>query len=786
MISLNLKNFRCWESKNFEIPDSGLVLISGKSGNGKSSILNSIFYCITGKLKNITTFNKKTTSVELIFGDIKIVRCRGPNKLIVYKGDEIYENMEAQTIIDENFGKNFSTICYIDQDNINSFIFLSPSEKMDFLESLLLDEFNIDNIKEKIKKSISTSKDEILSSNSKINVLSKVIKDMKSIDECPELTIDNINITLGNYQKIREKILKNICVSEDNLKIFQQKLKKNKDLVDIKNKNKERLKVLEEIKESLFLELSHVEGIEDTNRKIEEYETMKNIYLSNKKINSCLDNIKKLKDDYEKIAEKNNKDISMLNSELEKIPESNIDLLNKFKKIKELTDKSDDLEKDIDFDILEKSDNLIQIEEEKILENNRKINEYNELLNLKNELDKCYKCPSCQSLLSLKNKQLSIFKINDQSIVLPPYNIEDLKNIIKKSEKTIEKLKTSKIINNCKYDKYNEVNDKIEQIMVESYESKKIEMMEKDIENRHKINQKIKNIEENVIGKKILSDINMYQREVDKNKVCDETRHPKTEEEFLKLVEDLANLKNNVKYLEVLHKKIEKNDKEINEITISSIDYDSIIKDCEKKIVDWDGKVRYHNENVKKMEKWMNIMEEINKYNNIRREIEECIKNKDYYENRLKNLNKLYEQIKIAEQQSILDFIDSLNMYASIYIEYFFPDDDITVNLKTVQENKINGKEKISLNFEIIYRGITGDLSFLSGGERDRVNLAFTLALTELVDCKILMLDECISSLDIETSNKVIETLKEKYRGKLILCVAHQTVTGNFNHILNV
>jgi ABC-type transport system involved in cytochrome bd biosynthesis fused ATPase/permease subunit len=81
---------------------------------------------------------------------------------------------------------------------------------------------------------------------------------------------------------------------------------------------------------------------------------------------------------------------------------------------------------------------------------------------------------------------------------------------------------------------------------------------------------------------------------------------------------------------------------------------------------------------------------------------------------------------------------------------------------------------------------MTGDLSYLSGGEKDRVNLAFTLAFSELVNNRILLLDECISSLDAETTNVVLENLKEKYRGKLVLLVSHQANIGFFDSVINI
>ena len=97
-----------------------------------------------------------------------------------------------------------------------------------------------------------------------------------------------------------------------------------------------------------------------------------------------------------------------------------------------------------------------------------------------------------------------------------------------------------------------------------------------------------------------------------------------------------------------------------------------------------------------------------------------------------------------------------------------------------------SGKDKLGLFFDVSYKTIKVDIDFLSGGQRDRVNLAFTLAFSELVQNKMLLLDECISSLDSETSDTVVDTLKEKYKGKLVMCVAHQVNTGVFDQVLNV
>ena len=48
----------------------------------------------------------------------------------------------------------------------------------------------------------------------------------------------------------------------------------------------------------------------------------------------------------------------------------------------------------------------------------------------------------------------------------------------------------------------------------------------------------------------------------------------------------------------------------------------------------------------------------------------------------------------------------------------------------------------------------------------------------------LLMLDECTSNLDQELTNSVFEAIKENFRDKFVLIVAHQVVLGLFDNII--
>ena len=76
------------------------------------------------------------------------------------------------------------------------------------------------------------------------------------------------------------------------------------------------------------------------------------------------------------------------------------------------------------------------------------------------------------------------------------------------------------------------------------------------------------------------------------------------------------------------------------------------------------------------------------------------------------------------------------------------------------------------------------NLNMLSGGELARVVLAYTLALAEMFNTPLILLDECTASLDQEMTRVVFDSIKDHFNGKLALIIAHQVVSGVFDKVL--
>ena len=319
------------------------------------------------------------------------------------------------------------------------------------------------------------------------------------------------------------------------------------------------------------------------------------------------------------------------------------------------------------------------------------------------------------------------------------------------------------------------------------------ESIKKELEyvsNYMELSDKIKILKDDKLIKSIQLDISDLTSKIDKIDISGNLYNKiNTEEDYLYCIQKISTLKEKIQQLKSIDMKVNEIEYELTSIGGNKDEgknYTEILFTEREKLESYISKNDCYKSYIEKLNNWCKENKEIERIQNIKKSIEEATKNKQYFSDRLRCLVKIRDHVKNAEQKCISEFIDSLNQHASMYIEEFFPDEDIKIELKTTQETKSTGKEKIALNFDLSYRQINGDLSYLSGGERDRVNLAFTLAFSEIINNRVLLLDECISSLDAETTNIVLESLKEKYKGKLVILVSHQANQGFFDRVIEL
>jgi DNA repair exonuclease SbcCD ATPase subunit len=140
---LILENFRCYRGiHRFDFVKDGITLVSGSSGAGKTTLLIALHFVITGNSPpKVITDGCDSCKVTLEIPEMTIFRTRRPNRVVVV-GLGLEDDL-AQQYIDRHFGKYFDITSYIQQQYQKTFLYQSPSEKLEILEKLCFDETSV-------------------------------------------------------------------------------------------------------------------------------------------------------------------------------------------------------------------------------------------------------------------------------------------------------------------------------------------------------------------------------------------------------------------------------------------------------------------------------------------------------------------------------------------------------------------------------------------------------------------------------------------------------------------
>ena len=160
----------------------------------------------------------------------------------------------------------------------------------------------------------------------------------------------------------------------------------------------------------------------------------------------------------------------------------------------------------------------------------------------------------------------------------------------------------------------------------------------------------------------------------------------------------------------------------------------------------------------------------------------EEIKHKDYH---LEVLERLKLNAIKVEYKQLQDTVDTINLELGNISSLFF-NEPIDIELQLYKPLKTKNKVKLEVKIRVRYKGPEYDnINQLSGGEGDRVSLAMVLALNKYNNSRIIMLDECVSSLDKDLKESCINAMRS-LDGKTIICVDHETVEAYYDQTIKV
>ncbi len=787
--SIELRNIRSHKNTSISFP-SGVVLIKGEVGSGKTSILDGLKFALFGSFQNAETLlrvgeNQGEVKINLDRDGSDIIFKRSLRKTKTgYSSNEIivFENGKERKISDGEMRqyiakifrikfervrdpKFFDLLFYAGQDEMRNILDMKSEERL----RIIYDLFGISDFKNIIDN---------------IDVLRGIVKNEIEIRKS---IIGENRETINESEKRMEEIKNEISINNEKLKKF----------IDEKD----------ELENKFF---SFKKIYEDMKRKREEYGNLKNelnVYMSElkEKKNNKNKNEQKIKnyeedlknkdifEEKEKVLEKKKKDLEYLGKEHEsyvlrkKYMEENekkIDaIVEKQKKLKGFEEVLDDLEKrlkekenllvkknEIEGDlekIKEKIENLkveYKTTEKDIKTNRDQLLKYKDLKNEK-------VCPVCgrpitedlvKHLVEEENKKLksSEQKLNELSSM-----IKDLEN--EKSEK-------SRLIENMKREEreINELN--IERAKIETevkgirMEIEKLPEMVKNFENEKIELEKYANLDKEI--ENVKEEIKMLEKYHDEY-----MRILGKERELIELKKEFSDLNDEIKNLSEKIRNIEDG--------IKSIDYD------ENKFREMEEE--YHSTDKKIFEK-KTLIEEYNK------KISELNEN-------LKRELKNYEELigKEKEKENLENFFGWIDNTFKPYVE--------NVRISRIQRLKVELTKKLGEWIDVLLPEKVWDVDLLedfspiiyidgykisyeslSGGESTALAFSYRLALNAMIkefhglETNFLLLDEPtdgFSEAEISNMNRVFE----KINTDQIIIVSHEKELENFaDHTINI
>jgi exonuclease SbcC len=760
-----LSNFRCYTDRDIETPDSGVLLLSGPSGKGKSTLLNAISFVITGEGKNVSSFGTTKTSVSVDFGGICISRSKRPNRLTLsYPDGTVLEDDVAQSVINKMFGQYFNQSSYIMQGNINTFLYMSPSEKLEFFEDFVFSHLDLSDKKERIKALIKERNTNLTASRSKLETIDTMLMAKKQPEKvsfpikCQREERADIKAKYERLQKTKRELASKLeSDMRTALSIQKANASKREELSRMTARRdylKEELSsILRELEGLKREDVDHKDEIRRLQTEIEELNRARDMYMSA----GSEEDISSMKSELEELKKALWKDET--ETEAEEAVDGYRQMIADLKRYYTAKEKLDSMDPPVDLNALRSDIHTAEL------------------------CKKTLACPCCKESLSFDGERLH------KLIKLPSMSVSELRSKLKKAESLeAERASYTRDIKEVE-ETYEEIctiddaNDSMQGFLTYIQENKEISKKIRDIETRIGItedrNKRIREKRESSL--KIFDKYN-----ISADRVSEEVRM-RTERVSV-LREEERECSRERERRSVLERKREMNERdgEVCERAICGIEMEE-----EMDMNDINMNLEKCRNDMEKIESILKKMQEFDRYVEEKGLYDSLVRDKERYEREVEKWGELLESIYILKEKIVVAeslylerTLDELNAKIQENLNMFFVEEPIVVSLETFKPVKGNKETKPQINLQVFYKGVDMDIMSLSGGERDRVNLAIVLSLNSIFNSPMLLLDECISSLDYNNFNRVIESLQENMKDKLVFLVCHQAEEGQFDDVL--
>lgn len=802
--------------------DQGLLLITGDTGAGKTTIFDAICYALYGESSGTTrkanslrsdfSSSDTETYVKLEFYHNnklytvrrspeymrKSKRGNGETKQPATAEFEINGRMETKTnavtkeiesLIGLDF-KQFRQVAMLSQGEFTKFLLASAEEKTSIFRKI----FNT-NIYSDITLKL---KDDLALKELKYKRTKEEIE--KEKNKITDFDLSNLtNEELIKY--LEEKIISDTKTLEEKKKVVaklnEEITTKKVELEKIEETNK-KIKELENSKESLQALLNNNKMIEGE-KEILDYNLHKApkisnlLNLINKEENNIKDTTKSLNESKEKLTalkllyDKNKKTYDDLDKYSDRVTEINKEIVSTKEQLKNLTKF-----KELNNYLIENETKLKEILDQEALEHNKydylSRNYYlNEAFILAETLEENTPCPVCGSYIHPNKAEKNDYSVTKEDLEKQNELLNKIIDARKTYESKIESLKQN-----------------IKELNLDSNTNGDTAIKELDLL-LDKLNNKLKEIKDNYNKllkektdlttniSKVEKEIELYNNTIIKANTDLEKYNKDLKQLYLELNtshDDFMKKKITQSELNTLSAKIKTYDTEYNKY-VTTIDlYTKEVGT--KKIVNIDDKIEELNKNISSYEL---LNSEYNDYYVILKKEQEVLTNIKIYINNVEKEEKEYLMVKLLSDTANAKLIGKQRITFENYVQsYYLNNVLIEANKRLIKmtdgrydlrkkEVSSSLTEKMGLEFSIFdsYTGKEREVSSLSGGEKFKAALALALGLSDVISMfaggiKIdaLFIDEGFGSLDQESLNQALNTLSDLVDDdKLVGIISH-------------
>jgi len=752
-----MHNFRCYVHNSFEFPNTGLVLLSGVSGAGKSSILKAILFALYGSkaVKKPCRFGTSSCKVELEISNLKITRTNKPNRLLVdsTNSDISLEDESAQHHINSEFGnfEAFNVSSYIPQKNNKSILSLAQMEQMSILRALAVDPDVSESHKFKIKNRCKELSTEITKIQTRIDLLESQTSDFTQTPEpqCPSST------KFKNAKDCRREITD---MDSKISSLLQQK----EQLLEI-TMMQSNLDDLIERRDELGESCGDNVNINDIQKKKQHITYQMTECKQRQQIYSKIERRNELQRKMETLSQK------ILD------PIDEIDIENQILKINETVENHKKYTKYISklrkicgaaFDRLQTQPVAVDAYKKRITKLKKRI----EIIQSWLDSQKLLECPNCNVKLKwdvgdTAKKQLIMAestKLSESTV----YTESDLHEATTKLADIQNKLIRVNDLGDY-------VDDPPEKTDIDHLQIKCTELQEMVSKNK-KLKHECEYLNR---------DINTLAAQISEADIDMDIDLPSIDDLYTQL-SDLKTIIVKLEQLQALDTKISNVRDKLNDLRSESINMTDNSADIDGKLSEIKTKKTEITEILPVFQKWDDYCIQADKNADLLSRLYTERENLANTEQTQTGWNFLRDKYAEAEILMMHDVCKNINVHTNYYLDYFFAN-DITASIELVATEKKAKSLKLTTN--IAYNGYEYDgITQLSGGEFDRCTLASICGINSMLGSNILILDESLSALDATTNMEIIQYLSGLSTDKLILICSHEAVSGIFDEIITV